>query len=196
MSIGGKNKDNSSKAFPWTFLYYVLCYSQPSEYIEPNIIMRVLISWRDRKMNEKDLKMLRGWPWRWSLEAGKGSETDSPLQSPERTPLLPTLTQSSETQVGFLTPEQLDNELCYLKPLTCACVFGHVPLFATPWTVACQASLSLEFSRQEYWSKLSFVPPGHLPDPGTELTSLVAIALAGRFLTTVTHIGELKPLNH
>ena len=80
MSIGGKNKNNSRQAFPWTFLYYVLYYSQPSEYIEPDIIMRVLISERDRKMNEKDLKMLHGWPWRWSLEAGKGNEMDSSLQ--------------------------------------------------------------------------------------------------------------------
>ena len=39
------------------------------------------------------------------------------------------------------------------------------------WTVACQASLSLEFSRQEYWSGLPFPPPGDLPDPGIEPTA-------------------------
>ena len=39
---------------------------------------------------------------------------------------------------------------------------------ATPWTVACQASLSMGFSRQEYWSGLPFSLPGHLPDPGIE----------------------------
>ena len=38
----------------------------------------------------------------------------------------------------------------------------------TPWTVACQAPLSTEFSRQEYWSGLPFPSPGDLPDPGTE----------------------------
>ena len=38
----------------------------------------------------------------------------------------------------------------------------------TPWTVACQAPLSLEFSRQEYWSGLPFPSPGDLPDAGTE----------------------------
>ena len=37
---------------------------------------------------------------------------------------------------------------------------------ATPWTVACQASLSMGFSRQEYWSGLPFSPPGDLSDPG------------------------------
>ena len=36
----------------------------------------------------------------------------------------------------------------------------------TPWTVACQAPLSMGFSRQEYWSGLSFPSPGDLPDPG------------------------------
>ena len=40
--------------------------------------------------------------------------------------------------------------------------------FATPWTVARQAPLSMEFSRQEYWSALPFPSPGDLPDPGIE----------------------------
>ena len=38
-------------------------------------------------------------------------------------------------------------------------------LFAIPWTVACQAPLSMEFSRQEYWSGLPFTTPGDLPNP-------------------------------
>ena len=41
-------------------------------------------------------------------------------------------------------------------------------LFATPWTVAHQAPLSMEFSRQEYWSMLPFTSPGDLPNPGNE----------------------------
>ena len=51
----------------------------------------------------------------------------------------------------------------------------------TPWTVACQASLSVGFPRQEYWSGLPFPPPGNLPDPGIEP---VSPALAGMFSTT------------
>ena len=52
----------------------------------------------------------------------------------------------------------------------CICVrsLSHVQFFATPWTVAVQASLSMEFSRQEYWSGLPFASPGDLPNPGTE----------------------------
>jgi len=38
--------------------------------------------------------------------------------------------------------------------------------FATPWSVVCQAPLSMGFSRQEYWSGLPFPSPGNLPDPG------------------------------
>ena len=53
--------------------------------------------------------------------------------------------------------------------------------FETPWTVACQAPLSMEFSRQEYWSGLPFPGPGDLPHPGIEPASPV---LAGGFLAT------------
>ena len=52
--------------------------------------------------------------------------------------------------------------------------------FATPWTVACQAPLSMGFLRKESWSGLPFPFPGDLPDPGIELASP---ALAGRFFT-------------
>ena len=54
----------------------------------------------------------------------------------------------------------------------------------TLWTVALQAPLSMEFSRQEYWSGLPFPPPGDLPDPQTESTSLTSLALPGGFFTT------------
>ena len=64
------------------------------------------------------------------------------------------------------------------------CVFDHVQLFVAPWTVAQQVPLPVEFSRQEYWSRLPFPTPGALPDPGIEPTSLVSPVLAGRFFTT------------
>ena len=55
--------------------------------------------------------------------------------------------------------------------------------FATPWTVAHQAPLSMGFSREEYWSGLPFPTPGDLPDPGTEPTSLASFALGGGLFT-------------
>ena len=55
--------------------------------------------------------------------------------------------------------------------------FSRVWLFATLWTVACQAPLSMRFSRQEYWSGFARPPPGDLPDPGMEPASPLAPAL-------------------
>ena len=57
------------------------------------------------------------------------------------------------------------------------CVLSHVQLFATPWTVDRQVPLSMEFSRQEYWSGLPCPPSGNLPDPGIEPISPVTPAL-------------------
>ena len=58
----------------------------------------------------------------------------------------------------------------------------------TPWTIACQAPLSMGFSRQKYWKGLPHPPPEDLPDSETELTSLTSPALAGRFFTiSATH---------
>ena len=51
-------------------------------------------------------------------------------------------------------------------------LLSRVQLFATPWTVAHQAPLSMEFSRQECWSGLLYPPPGDLPAPGIEPESL------------------------
>ena len=56
-------------------------------------------------------------------------------------------------------------------------VLSHIWLFATLWTVACQAPLSREFPRQESWSGLSFPSPGDLPNPEIELPSPVSTAL-------------------
>ena len=56
----------------------------------------------------------------------------------------------------------------------CACVLSHVWLFATPWTVARQAPLFLEFFKEEYWSRLLFTTLGNLPDPGIKPRSCVS----------------------
>ena len=66
----------------------------------------------------------------------------------------------------------------------CACVFSHMELFVTPWTVAHQAPLSLEFSRQEYRSGLRCPPPGDLPNPGIKPASPASLALQADSLYT------------
>jgi len=74
-------------------------------------------------------------------------------------------------------------------------MLSHVQLFATPWTVAHQAPLSMGFFRQEYWSGLPFPSPGHLPHPGIELVSLMSPALAGGFFTTDFNLLLISPNN-
>ena len=57
--------------------------------------------------------------------------------------------------------------LCYMKKVKVKSL-SRVRLFATPWTVAYQAPLSMGFSRQQYWRELPFPSPGDLPKPGIE----------------------------
>ena len=74
--------------------------------------------------------------------------------------------------------------------------FSHVQFFVNPWTVARQASLSMGFSRQAYWSGLPCPPPGDVPNPGIEPVSLMSPALAGGFFTTSGHLYLVeKPVN-
>ena len=69
---------------------------------------------------------------------------------------------------------------------------SRVRLFATPWTVARQAPLSMGFSRQEYWSGLPFRSPGDLSDPGIEPGSP---RIGGRLFEYVysNTVNHLKP---
>ena len=62
--------------------------------------------------------------------------------------------------------------------------FIRVHIFAILWTIACQAPLSMGFSRQEYWSGLPCPPPEDLPNLGIEPVSLTFPVLAGGFFTT------------
>ena len=83
------------------------------------------------------------------------------------------------------------------KTRVCLCVYthtrahsvSHVQLFGTLWTVAHQAPMSMEFSRQEYWSRLPFPTPGDLPNPGIQPASLGSPALAGDSLP-LGHLGS------
>ena len=66
------------------------------------------------------------------------------------------------------------------------CVLSYIQHFVILWTVAYQAPLSMEFSRQKYWNVLPFPTQGDLPDPRIEPTSLVSLALAGGFFNTAS----------
>ena len=68
----------------------------------------------------------------------------------------------------------------------CCCLVARLclTLYVTQWTIAHQASLSMGFSRQEYWSGLPFAFPGDLPDPGIEPQAPAVSCIAGEFFTT------------
>ena len=69
----------------------------------------------------------------------------------------------------------------FLKESVCVLSCSVMSDSVTSWTVACQASLCMGFSRQEYWRGLPFPPPEYRPDPGI---APVSSALPGRFLTS------------
>ena len=76
--------------------------------------------------------------------------------------------------------------IVYLYGVVCvyAQLLRLVWLSAIPWTGACQASLTIEFSRQEYWGEVSFSPSRNLPDPRIKPASVDSPALAGRIFPT------------
>ena len=74
-------------------------------------------------------------------------------------------------------------------------MLSRVSLFMTSWTVAHQAPLFMEFSRQEYWSGFPFPPPGDLPDPRIESMSLVSPALSRLILYQLYQLGSPRTPN-
>ena len=75
-----------------------------------------------------------------------------------------------------------------ITPFMMVCIptqfLSQVQLFVTPWTVACQAPLSMGFPKQDYWNELPFPIPGNHPNPEIDSVSFASPALAGRFFTT------------
>ena len=105
-----------------------------------------------------------------------------------------------ETQRLLITPERRSwKVLSYNhlpQPFLLACMLSHfsrVRLFATPWTVACQGPLSMEFSRPEYWSGLPCPPPGDLPDSGIE-SCFLHLYIGKQILDQSSHLRSLLVL--
>ena len=76
----------------------------------------------------------------------------------------------------------------------CMCMFSCVQHFVTPQTAALHVPLSMEFSRQDYWSELPFPSPVNLPNPGIEPVALEYPALAGKFFTTSAMVPHSSTL--
>ena len=97
--------------------------------------------------------------------------------------------ESDTTKWLHFTFSQVEDMSTCVCVCVCVCVyvFSHQVLsnsFVTPWTVAHQASLSMGFPRQEYWSGLPFPSPGKLSNPGTEHASPASPELAAGFFST------------
>ena len=69
-----------------------------------------------------------------------------------------------------------------VRTQVCTCMLISVWLFVTLWTVACEATLSMEFSSQEYWNELPFSPLGDRPNPRIEPTPLVCVSCISRWI--------------
>ena len=135
-------------------------------------------------------KLLQSCPVLWDPPdcSSPGSSVHGILQAriPEWTAMPPPgnlYTQEFNPRLLFLLHWQVSS--LPLKVKVKVKLLSHVQLFATSWTVAYQAPLSMRFSRQESCSGLPCPPPGDLPHPGTEPQSLTSPALAGRFFITL-----------
>ena len=74
------------------------------------------------------------------------------------------------------------------------CSVSHVQRFVISWTVACQAPLSVEFSRQDYCSGLSFPVPGHLPNPGKGSFKIIVREFTGGLVVAAAAAAAAKSL--
>ena len=91
---------------------------------------------------------------------------------------------TGKTQMNFLVNKCMYQDHCHPDAAAVAKSLQSCPTFATLWTVALQAPLSVGFSKQEYCRGLPCPPPRDLPNPGTEPACLPSPALTGRFFTT------------
>ena len=96
-------------------------------------------------------------------------------------PLLERWRLICRNELGNIKNWALSSEHSIARVLSC---FSCVRIFATLWTIVCQVSPSMGFSRQEHWSGLPFPPPGNLSNPRIKFVSLMSPALAGGFFTT------------
>ena len=106
---------------------------------------------------------------RFTLWATREVQSDANMCAMARTSITrPLISNPNICPILLSSKKRPQPALLCLKEKVKVKSLSHVRLFATPWTVAYQASPSMGFSRQEYWSGLPFPSPGDLPDPGIE----------------------------
>ena len=131
----------------------------------------------------------------WKLNQGRGSGWKMPDGGQDSSPApFPLCTGHTQWAARLPSRESLAPSIlflwewgydrCWKHPMCMLGHFIHVQLFETPWTIACQAPLSMGLSWQEYWSGLPCPPPEDLPDSEMESMSLMSPTLAGGLFTT------------
>ena len=116
---------------------------------------------------------LQGWGWRQPLLRRLQDQWEEPgercemglLPTEGRTLFFVTASQKHHWKLRYGRPSQQYRGVQKERKVKS---LSRVRLFATPWIVAHQASLSIGFPRQEYWCELLFLSPGDLPDLGVE----------------------------
>ena len=119
--------------------------------------------------------------WAISSSSSNSSLSTGCVQSADCPPI-----QKEPSRLGSMESGRVGHDRATKRTSTSytVCVLNRVQLFSTLGTLACQAPLSMGFSRHEYCSGLPCPAPGDLPDPGIEPMSLRSPALAGRLFTT------------
>ena len=112
------------------------------------------------------------FPFLWAFRLLTVFWTKLTISVPVHTPLCMSASISLFSQLSNCSMKNA--RVLYAQSLSRVQLFCVSNSFATLWTVACQAPLSMGFSRQEYCSGLPFPPPGDLPDPGMETAFFVS----------------------
>ena len=135
----------------------------------------------NRIYKERNAFIMSNWlTWLWRLSCPKIYRVSEQAENPRE---LMVLFQLKANRLKI--QEELISQFKSMCVGELSC-FSCVQLFAAPWTIVCQGPLSMEFSKQEYWSGLPFPSPGDLPNPGIKPDSVASPALASGFLTIST----------
>ena len=167
----------------WRSSLKILChtdqYSTSMSWIKRNSCKTSRENWLIFPMKKANILLLNQWHQKSHTGPSSHATTSAVISECSNVPVSfldnnPTL--SPNLSILDSLPHNFLNCMCIVSCFSC------VRLFATPWTAAHQAPLSIGFSRQKYWGGLLCPPLGYLPDPGVTLEPLLSPALAGRWV--------------
>ena len=171
----------------YTELFFLECVPRATP-LDP--LWKEGLFWMQNALLCKKVEHCSAGPWRClSLKPSSNQQMKQCFRSWDRlqTPIITVIVMMIATNLYWWPFQAFVKSLTSVilcVPVCMLSCFSHVWLFATLWTVAHQAPLSMGLSRQEYWNGLPCPPPVDLPNPGVEPISLTSPVLASRFFTT------------